>query len=195
MRRSKKVTANLPKWPFLLMVLLVLGACKEPESTPPVQRPVAADANDAAPAKTTAVSLRRLEAAQAAAEMKPSAWCNLEAVGGQAFAGEDLQVDQGSLKVSGWIADEASRALPQGPALRIESTRDKTAVWEAPIGLGIKRDDVASAMSAPAIADAGFVQELVLHGLSPGRYHLYLVYVARDGVTSCDNGRHIYVRR
>lgn len=174
---------------LLSVVVVGIAGCREPESMPAVQAPAAA-----ATAPNTANGgpvLRVLDATAIATELKPSSLCNLEHLGDQAFAGNDLAT-RGVAKLAGWIGAEDTRQPPANAAVRFESN-DKTRAWEAPLALGVKREDVVNALSEPGLVNAGFSQEIPLTGLPTGRYHLYLSYSSGSEHYACDNGRHISV--
>lgn len=177
--------------------VILLSACKQsaPSQEPAVE--VAAPAEeapspvDAQPASAGADTLRKLSEAEVTEALSPSTFCNVEFLDGQLFSGQDLKAGGGvEATVSGWVGDEVTKGLPTNPMLRFEKADDKTQVWEVPLNLGLKREDVAAALSSPGVVDAGFSRKFQTSELGAGRYHVLLTYQATGKWYGCDSGRY-----
>lgn len=170
--------------------ILLLAGCKEPEGA-------AQASSGAEPAEHPAEpgsAWRKLDAAEAAAATKRSSLCNLEYLGNTVFhTGQALAADADSITLSGWIGDQASGGVPADVAIRFASTESKADVWEAPVVVGVKREDVAKWMNQPGIVNSGFKQALVVSDLRPGLYHAYLAYRSGSDIYACDNGRQVKI--
>lgn len=170
--------------------ILLLAGCKEPEGVAPVS-------SETKPAENSAdagSAWHKLGAAEVAAATKRSSLCNLEYLGSTVFrTGQALAADTDSITLSGWVGDQASGGVPTGVAIRFASAGSKVDVWEAPVVVGIKRDDVAKWMQQPGIVNSGFRQALVVSDLPSGLYHVYLTYRSGPDIYTCDNGRHVNI--
>ncbi|MBA3928644.1 MAG: hypothetical protein C0521_03540 [Xanthomonas sp.] len=133
--------------------------------------------------------MRKLSAEQVLEPLAASNLCNLEFLGDQLFVGQDLSFNGPEASLAGWVGDEKTRGAPTGPSVRLEVDGDKTQVWEGALTLGLKREDVAEALSEPGVVDTGFRQDFSLAGLEAGRYHLFLTYQSSGTRYACDSGR------
>lgn len=183
----------------IVAAAVMLAGCQQASQAPVDPTPAPAVAVPAAPTEVPAptseaprvASLRKLEASEVLEPLAPSAFCTLDFLDGQPFIGQDLRAGSDIAKISGWVGDEVTRGLPADPMLRFEAAEDKTQVWEFPVTLGLKREDVATAMSAPGVLDSGFSQDFPLSSLPAGRYHLFISYVSSAQQYGCDVGRYI----
>ncbi|WP_447938606.1 hypothetical protein [Pseudoxanthomonas mexicana] len=183
-----------------ILAAVALAACRPtpaPETTAPATEPapeasaIAESAVPVAPAAPTAKSFQQLTPEQVLEPMTPSSLCNLEFLGEELFVGQDLSTKGSEASFAGWVGDEKTRGLPTNPSLRVEADGDKTRVWEAPLTLGLKRDDVAQTLNEPGVAEGGFRETFSLSGLAPGRYHLFLSYQSSGTRYACDSGRFV----
>lgn len=174
---------------FTVFILLLAG-CKEPEGAPPAS----SDAGSVERPTDPGSAWRKLDGTEVAAATKRSSLCNLEYLGNTVFrTGQPLAADANSITLSGWVGDQASGGVPTDVAIRFASTESRTDVWEAPVVVGVKRDDVAKWMHQPGIVNSGFKQALVVSHLPPGLYHAYLTYRSGRDIYACDNGRHVNI--
>lgn len=121
--------------------------------------------------------------------LNPSFTCNLSAIDGVVFAGEDLSLaDPGDVVATGWLIPEGGPTA-ESVALRIESA-DKSQVWEVPVSLDIPREDLPNASGTNG---GGFSRNFDASALQPGRYHLYLAYRTAGRLMGCDNGRFVVI--
>lgn len=190
--------------PILIASLaLAIAACTPPDNADPAKvEPVAAPAPAEAPATTTpaveapraveapSTQLRALAEAERAEKSISSRSCNLESIGGQAFADSDMPLSSPSaVNATGWLKADRDGVAIEDAAIRIES-EDRSLVWGMPLVYGINRKDLSTA-SPSADAPFGFEAQLDANSLPSGRYHVYLAYRAEGVLYSCDNGRHI----
>lgn len=188
-----------PRWtafPALFTWIFALTACSPPPPDPvaapaatPTESPSAAPAEPvAAPPVADAALPQPLDDAARGEPLQSAADCNLEAVGGQAFAagGSDPALTAGA-KISGWIRD-VNGVQMESPALRFENA-DKSAVWEVAVTRRVQRQDVD-----PADASSGFEVAVSPGAMPAGRYHAYLTYRSGGQRFACDNGRFVVIR-
>lgn len=184
--------------PLLLassMAALILSACTPPEgegaAASPAQpsasnTPAAGMEQTTEEAKATLPAPALLDAGRMAEAAIVAGKCNIESAGGQAFTADPLVIDdKANAKVTGWLLAKDQAAAPAEPMLRIESA-DKSQVWQLPLQLSIKRDDLAAESATP-----GFEAAFDASTLPAGRYHLYLAFRSDAGLMACDNGRYV----
>lgn len=181
-----------------ILAAATLVACRPapaPETTAPAAEPAPPEPTIAptppVPAAPLLKTFQQLTAEQVLEPLTPSNLCNLEFLGDALFVGQDLSTSDQQASFAGWVGDEKTRALPANPSLRLEVDGDKTRVWEAPLALGLKREDVATTLNEPGVVDAGFREAFSLAGLSPGRYHLFISYQSSGVRYACDSGRFV----
>jgi hypothetical protein len=108
--------------------------------------------------------------------------CNLEAVDDLKFHGpEVMKLDHRVARISGWFVSHVSKR-PGVPATMRSSTPDGLQGWEGPIVSWYPRPDVLKAMGIDSAEDVGFVAQMDLSALPPGRYNLALGF--EDGGTA-----------
>jgi hypothetical protein len=97
------------------------------------------------------------------------------------------------IEISGWLVDQATKAIPQDASIRIEDG-DHSHIWLVPIAPAIDRVDVqANQGDEPAYRHSGFSVRVDLSALSIGEYRILLQYrIAGQGYT-CDNGRSLKI--
>jgi|GEM_PF-4427898 len=167
-------------------VLLLLAGCKEPNQTP-------APAVDAA-AATLRDAPVELDAQARSVGLKPDALCNLERGDGKLLDSSTpfKPAVLNGVVFAGWIADGVTRTVPASPLLVFKQTGGER-VWQYPLTLDVKRDDVAHDTGAQSLANVGFSANVNLTVLPPGTYRVLLVH-EREGVRyACDNGRNVLV--
>jgi hypothetical protein len=184
--------------PLLLasgMAALILSACTPPEGEGAAATPAqpsssntpAADAEPVAgEVKSTLPAPVLLDAARTAEPVVVAGTCNIESADGRAFAADPLVIDdKANAKVTGWLLAKDQATPPAEPMLRIESS-DKSQVWQLPLQLSIKREDLAADGATP-----GFEAAFDASTLPAGRYHLYLAFRSDGALAACDNGRYV----
>lgn len=173
--------------------IISLSACKQstPSQEPAAPAEAALPTVDMQLASADADKLRKLSEAEAIEALSPSTFCNIEFLDGQLFTDQDLRASGGEeATVSGWVGDEVTKGLPTNPMLRFEKAGNKMQVWEVPLSLGLKREDVAAAHSSPGVVDAGFSRKFPVSKLGADRYHVLLTYQASGKRYGCDSGRY-----
>jgi hypothetical protein len=103
-------------------------------------------------------------------------WRSLQGRGEAPFSEHLVTVERGtSVRLSGWAMDAGARRPVRGVYLVVD---DRDVVR----GLcGMRRDDVAASVGAPALATAGFEIRFDTSGLASGVHHLRLGLVTADG--------------
>lgn len=178
-----------------IFAVVVLCGCRPTPAPEAEEKPTEAspdaptDVAPAAPAAPASGGLQKLSAEQVLEPLLPSGLCNLEFLDDQLFVGQDLSSAGTEASFAGWVGDERSRGVPANPSLRLEVDGDKTQVWDVPLVLGLKREDVVQALNEPGVVDTGFRQDVSLAGLPAGRYHLFLSYQSGEARYACDSGR------
>lgn len=134
----------------------------------------------------TSVSLRPASLPVAAA---PSKSCNIEEIGGVQYT-KPYEVPRGlRLSVSGWLLDTDARNVPDKASLYVIAGTGAGA-WSTPIEMDVERSDVAKLNGGlSAYQRSGFAVDVEINSLTPGTYHLLLIYGANGSGHVCDNGR------
>jgi len=180
----------------LLVPLLILCACREPnQPTPPNVGPGAKAIGPVA-ATNTAMAVPAANAYPDGTAFATGTLCNIEFLGAQQFAGEPLQL-QGTQTLRGWLAGDDG-AAPQAVELRFSDSAGAV-VARVPVTLGEQRDDVVGAFPGKvSSANTGFSLPLAAAGLPAGTWRIYLVYSgggeAGKKPTACDNGRSLTIQ-
>lgn len=98
--------------------------------------------------------------------------CALDKINTQPAAGQVTNLEAGAqARFSGWVSD-ASRKVPSGFKITLKG---EAATYVADAKADRGRPDVARALNAPALANAGFNSVASLAGVAPGRYDVGLL--------------------
>jgi hypothetical protein len=174
-------------------ILAALAACKPTEPTAATPPP-AAEAPAAAPAGPAPVVAGVLASAPLEVDRNEITTCNIEAIDGTHFAGAPLPVPAGGkFLVGGFLFDATTESVPDNLVLRVVAP-GQTEAWETPIEGRMDRPGLPEFLKVGAWAlPSGFMQDVQVGDLPPGRYHIEVSY-ERDGKRYvCDNGRDIEV--
>lgn len=178
-----------------LAIIAALAACKPTEPTAATPPPAAPETPAAAaPAGPPPVVAGVLASAPLEVERNEITTCNIEAIDGTHFAGAPLPVAAGGkFLVGGFLFDATTESVPDNLVLRLVGP-GQTEAWETPIEGRMDRPGLPEFLKVGQWAlRSGFMQEVQVGTLAPGRYHLEVSY-ERDGKRYvCDNGRDIEI--
>lgn len=156
---------------------LLLAACREPNANSFYVQAHAAVADESG---LHFADERRL----------PATLCNLEFIGGSAFAAAPVGID-GPVLVRGWLGSD--KGAPVDPRLVLVDG-DGGVAARYPLTLDRERPDVVRAYPGQAgLARSGFELTIDPAALAPREYHLYLAYESAGEHRACDNGRRVQV--
>lgn len=118
--------------------------------------------------------------------------CALDAVnGGKAVDGVFTAPSAGALSFEGWISTPGLGSASGFSLLLRDATG--TRGWRVPGTAGIAREDVATALKTPALANAGYKIELAGGAVPTGRYPV-LVELDQNGIVyQCDTRMSVQV--
>ena len=193
-----KNTNSLVRGGTILLLGSMLFGCTEPgkppvNSSPDAPRP--ADPQAAAPAPTDSLAPVEVPLEERRAKLLPEKNCNLERADNKVFTGAPIEVSKasGQVRVSGWLANGQTAAVPAEAELRLVSGADNRA-WKVAIKTGGKRDDVVKLLGGdPGYASSGFVVTVSVSSLPMGPYRMYTVFNESGSLKACDNGRSILI--
>jgi hypothetical protein len=119
--------------------------------------------------------------------------CSIDEIDGARVAGTAASpvANASAVKISGWIGDDASKARPSEPALRVTGADGR--VWEIALGAPVSRGDVAKHFGSDGMASAGFDATYDLSSLPAGDYAIGIAYDRGGARVLCDKGVHIRV--
>lgn len=126
----------------------------------------------------------------------PANSCVIAAVNGENFANQTVDVDRGTvIGLGGWLANERNRTIGRHAWIVLDGEGGLPSL-QAPIVLRDKRPDVQQALGgARGYAYAGFIVDISSSAMATGVYHAYIVFESRGIYYTCDNGRHLRIRR
>jgi PAS domain-containing protein len=174
----------------------VLSACKPdaPATDTAAPTPSAPDAGASpapaptSPATPAPTALTEVEAASGAT----SGMCAFDAVDGSAIAdGNAVAANPSAVRIAGWVGDDASRARPSEPALRLVGADGRA--WEIALGAPQSRGDVAKHFEADGLAMSGFDTTFDLSSAPAGEYGIAVTYDRAGTRVVCDKGTRLRV--
>lgn len=168
----------------LIVLPIVLVACKREATTPPEPSAQPPPALAPAPRVATFTATDRVDDADAIRIR-----CAIDSINTQAAAGATIKVQQGDdVRFVGWVSD-AARAVPA--SFRIVLSGESAYAIEATAGGS--RPDVARVLKAPGLARAGFGVVGKLGKVAAGEYAIALTVDGVDGRQVCSTRTRLVV--
>jgi ABC-type transport system substrate-binding protein len=171
----------------LSVTTMVLGLCvgcgktnaPDAASAPPAPSEVSAPAAPAPAVAPVAVALAEYDASTL---VPAGGHCELDAINGIPKAGATVKAGTEAM-FGGWIGDDAN----QVPSVARLVFKGADKAYTAPLVAGVERQDVAKALGAESMKQAGY-NVLVKLDVAPGTYELSIVHGADAAAASCALG-------
>lgn len=171
-----------------LAIAFVFSGCKEPNAPAPAAAiPVVDSVSQRSPdPRAVGGSSSPLDGIDLASSSDQT-YCNIESVGGVAFAAGALPVQSGQA-ILGWLGHSSSGNIESPTILFLDEAGNPVAA--VALNLELPREDVASAYGArDDLGRSGF--EIAAPVLANAKYRLLLHYQFAGKAYRCDNGRQI----
>jgi ABC-type transport system substrate-binding protein len=171
----------------LSVTTMVLGLCvgcgktnaPDAASAPPAPSEVSAPAAPAPAVAPVAVALAEYDASTL---VPAGGHCELDAINGIPKAGATVKAGTEAM-FGGWVGDDTN----QVPSVARLVFKGADKAYTAPLVAGVEREDVAKALGAESMKQAGY-NVLVKLDVAPGTYELSIVHGADAAAASCALG-------
>jgi hypothetical protein len=119
--------------------------------------------------------------------------CNLGYVNGEGYSGSVRAQHSGITALGGWVVDTVSQAVPTHVWIVLHGSNQADS-YQVQIHAFDARPDVQQALGgSPAYVWSGFVVQFGNRTLTPGNYHVYIIFQRGQQFVTCDNGRQLVI--